>query len=121
ATIMRITRSMMLEVLHQDYVRTARAKGLRGREVIYGHALKNALIHIVTLTGLQFGALLGGTVIIEVVFNRSGLGKSTYNALVQRNYPQLLANCLFFAAAFMVINLLVDLAYGFLDPRIRYG
>lgn len=121
ATIMRITRSMMLEVLRQDYVRTARSKGLHARKVIVNHALKNALIPIVTLAGLQFGGLLGGTVIIEVVFNLPGLGQSTYNAVVQRDYPQLLATTLFFAAAFMVINLLVDLLYGFLDPRIRFS
>lgn len=120
AVTMRMTRSMMLEVLRQDYVRTARAKGLRERVIIYRHTLKNALIPVITLLGLQLGFLLGGTVIIEVVFNIPGLGRSTYDAVVQRDYPQLQANILFFAGAFMLINLMVDMMYCYLDPRIRY-
>ena len=121
AIIARLTRSSMLEVLGQDYIRTARAKGLRDRGVIYQHALKNALIPVVTLFGIQLGAILGGTVIIESIFRLPGLGQYTFSAISQRDFPVLQANVLVFATGFLVINLLVDLSYGLIDPRIRFA
>jgi peptide/nickel transport system permease protein len=121
AGLMRITRSSMLEVLRQDYIRTATAKGLRERSVIYHHALKNALIPVVTLFGIQLGAILGGAVIIESIFRLPGLGQYTFGAISQRDFPVLQANVLIFAAGFLFINLIVDLSYGMIDPRIRIG
>lgn len=121
ATTMRMTRSQMLEVLRQDYVRTAWAKGLRERSVIMGHALKNALIPVVTLVGINFGFLLGGTVTIEAVYVLPGLGLSTLNAINLRDYPQIQANVLFLTTVFLMVNLLVDIVYAWLDPRIRYS
>ncbi len=120
AVIMRMTRSTMLEVLRQDYVRTAWAKGLRERVVIWRHALKNALIPVVTIAGLQFNTLLGGTVIIESLFGLPGVGSLTLFAVTNRDYPQLQANVVFFAVVYVLVNLAVDLLYGWLDPRIRY-
>lgn len=119
-TVMRMTRSSLLEVLRQDYVRTAWAKGLREREVILRHALKNATIPVLTVLGNQFGYLLGGTVIIETIFGLPGLGRLTYDSIMQRDYPQLQGNVLFIAFSFVTINLIVDLTYAWLDPRIRY-
>ena len=121
AQLMRMTRSQMLEVLRQDYVRTAWAKGLRERMVIYRHALKNALIPVITLVGLEFGFLLGRTVIIESVFVLPGLGSSTLRAVLTRDYPQVQGNILFIATAFIAINLVVDVGYAWFDPRIKYG
>ncbi len=121
ATTMRMTRSSMLEVLRQDYIRTAWAKGLKGRVVIMRHALKNAMIAPITIIGAQFGFLLGGTVVIEQVFGLPGLGRLTLNAIFFRDYPQIQANVLLLATAFVIVNLLVDLSYGWFDPRIRYG
>ena len=117
---MRLTRSALLEVLREDYVRTARAKGLAERLVISRHALRNALIPIVTIVGGQFGRLLGGTVIIETVFSLPGVGRLTINAITQRDYSQIQGNVMFFAVVMILINLLVDLTYSWLDPRIRY-
>lgn len=121
AIIARLTRSGLVEVLNQDYVRTARAKGLRESSVILRHALKNALIPIVTVVGLQFGALLAGAVIVETVFARPGIGQLTVDAILNRDFPTVQGAVLFFAVIYLVVNLVVDILYGYLDPRIRYG
>jgi peptide/nickel transport system permease protein len=120
AIAMRLTRSQMLEVLRQDYIRTALAKGLRERSIIYRHALKNAMIPVVTVLGNQLGFLLGGTVVTEQLFSLPGVGRMTRDAIFQRDYPLIQANVLLLAAVFLVINLIVDLLYARLDPRIRY-
>jgi peptide/nickel transport system permease protein len=120
AVIMRMTRSSMLEVLRQDYVRTARAKGIKERAVIVGHALKNALIPVITVAGLQLGWLLGGSVVVEEVFTLPGVGRLVLWAIYQRDYPTVQGCVLVIAVLFMVLNLVVDILYGFLDPRIRY-
>ncbi len=119
ATIMRMTRSSMLEVIRQDYIRTARSKGQTERIVIWKHALKNALIPIITVVGLQFGRLLGGAVIIETVFSIPGLGKLLIDAIKANNYPMVQGGCLFIAVVMSLMNLLVDILYAFVDPRIR--
>ena len=119
ALLARLTRSEMLEVLAQDYVRTARAKGLSERVVTVPHALKNALLPIVTLIGLQLGALLGGAVVTETVFAWPGVGSLVLDAILRKDYPVLLAAVEFVAAAFIVINVLLDLLYGYLDPRLK--
>ena len=121
ANIVRMTRGAMLEVLRQDYVRTARAKGLREGAVVYSHALRNALIPIVTIAGLQIGYLMGGAVVIEVVFNLPGLGRLVVHAIEQRDYPVIQGIVLFSAAVFLMSNLLVDVLYSYLNPRIRYS
>ncbi len=121
AVSMRLVRSQMLEVMRQDYVRTAWAKGLRERQVITRHALKNALIPVITILGAQLGALLGGTVITEQVFTIPGTGSALRNAILQRDYPLVQALVLFLALIFVVLNLLIDLLYARLDPRIRYS
>ncbi len=120
AVLARMTRSTMLEVLHQDFVRTARAKGLRERPVVLGHVLKNALIPVVTIIGLQFGGLLAGSVIVEAVFSRPGLGRYTVTAIQARDFPQIQAIVLVVAAIYVFVNLAVDLLYAVFDPRIRY-
>lgn len=120
ATIARFTRNSMLEVLGQDYIRTARAKGLNERRVNLRHALKNALIPVVTVTGLQFGFLLGGTVVVESVFTWPGLGTLLVGAVESRDYPVIQTLMLFFALQFVLINLVVDLVYAAIDPRIAY-
>ncbi|MBA7586520.1 Dipeptide transport system permease protein DppB [subsurface metagenome] len=117
---MRMTRTMMLEVLRQDYIRTAWAKGLRERVVILRHALKNALIPVVTLIGLQVPLLVGGTVIIEQIFVLPGMGRLILSAILDRDHPLTSGVMLLFAIAVMLTNLMVDLTYGFLDPRIHY-
>lgn len=121
ALISRMTRSGLLEVLGQDYVRTARAKGLAERWVVYRHALKNALIPVITMMGLQLGTLLGGAVVVETVFARQGLGNLAVVAILQRDYPLAQGTVLFVATLFVLVNLVVDLAYAYLDPRIRYN
>ncbi len=121
AIIMRMTRATLLEVLGQDYIRTARAKGLRGRVVVYRHALRNALIPVVTVIGFQLGALMGGSAIMEVIFGLNGLGNTLVQAIFNRDYPLVQAATLFIAVAFVLINLTVDLLYVYLDPRIRQG
>lgn len=121
AIVARMTRSSMLEVLGQDYLRTARAKGLKDRLVIVRHALKNALIPIVTAIGLQFGGLLSGAFLTETVFGRPGLGRYVVAAIGARDYPAIQGTVLVVAVAFVVINLLVDLAYAAIDPRIHYA
>jgi ABC-type dipeptide/oligopeptide/nickel transport system permease component len=121
AIIARLTRSTMLEVLGQDYVRTARAKGLAGWAVVLRHALKNALIPVVTIFGLQFGNLLAGAVIVETVFSRPGLGRLIVGGILAKDFPLVQGTVLFVAATYVLINVLVDVAYAFLDPRIRVG
>ncbi len=116
----RLTRAQMLEVLRQDYVRTARAKGLSGRVVIVRHALKNALIPVVTVIGLQIPVLVGGTVILETVFSIPGVGRLVVEGLNTRDFPVIHAVNLVVATVIVFSNLLVDLSYGLLDPRIRY-
>lgn len=121
ATIARMTRSSMLEVLRQDYVRTERAKGLSERMVVYKHAIKNALIPIVTVIGMNIGLLMGGAVLTETIFTLPGLGKYIADAILAYDYPVIQGFTLFFATAFVVINLLTDIIYVYIDPRIRYG
>jgi peptide/nickel transport system permease protein len=120
AVSMRMTRSSLLEVLRQDYIRTARAKGVRERAVIVRHALKNAFIPVITVIGQQFSVLLGGTVIVEFIFLQPGVGSLMLDAVLLRGYTLIHGAVLFFAAVIVVTNLLVDLSYAWLDPRIRY-
>jgi peptide/nickel transport system permease protein len=117
---MRMTRSTVLEVLREDYVRTAWAKGLAGRIVVYKHALKNALIPVVTIVGGQMGTLLAGTVIVETIFALPGMGRLTVEAIIYRDYPVVQTNVMLVAATLVTLNLIVDLTYAWLDPRIRY-
>ena len=121
ALLTRLTRNTMLDVLGQDYVRTARAKGLRSGRVLYRHALRNALLPIVTTAGLQFGALLGGAIIVETIFSLPGLGLLSINAIRARDLPMMQGAVLVFAICFMVVTLLTDLVYAAINPRIRYG
>jgi peptide/nickel transport system permease protein len=120
AATMRMTRSTVLEVLREDYVRTAWAKGLGGRVVVYKHALKNALIPVVTIVGGQLGTLLAGTVIVETIFALPGMGRLTVEAILFRDYPVVQTNVMLVAATLVTLNLAVDLTYAWLDPRIRY-
>ena len=120
AAAMRMTRTMMLEVLRQDFIRTAWAKGLRERVVVMRHAFKNALIPVVSLIGLQLPILVGGSVIMESIFNLPGLGRLMLTALEDRDYPVVSGVNLFFATAVVLFNLLIDLLYSYLDPRVRY-
>lgn len=120
ATTMRMTRTMMLEVLRQDYIRTAWAKGLKERVIIFRHAIKNALIPVVTLIGLQLKILVGGSIIMENIFNIPGLGRLMLVALQDRDYPVVSGINLFFAGSIVIINLLVDLVYAKLDPRVHF-
>ena len=117
----RITRSSMLEVIRQDYVRTARAKGLGERAVLTRHTLKNALLPILTVVSFQFGFLLGGAVLTETVFNWPGVGLALYNAISFRDYPMVQGGVLVVAVAFVLVNLITDLLYAVIDPRIRYS
>lgn len=119
AIIARITRSSLLEVLGLDYVRTARAKGLRERSVVLRHAARNALLPVVTIIGLQLGALLSGAVLTETVFNLAGVGRSLFEAISGRDYVVIQGFTLLIAVSYVTINLIVDVSYGFLDPRIR--
>jgi peptide/nickel transport system permease protein len=121
ANVARTTRACMLDVLRSEYIRTAAAKGLAERWVVLKHALKNALIPIVTVAGLQFGILLGGTVVVEEVFTLPGVGRLVLWSIYQRDYPLTQSTILFIAVLFMTINLVVDVLYGYLDPRIRYS
>jgi ABC-type dipeptide/oligopeptide/nickel transport system permease component len=120
AVIARLVRSSMLEVLRQDYVRTARAKGLADRLVILRHALKNALIPVVTVVGLQFGALLGGTVVIETVFSRPGIGRLAVTSILSKDFQVTQGTVLMSAVFYTLVNIIVDVSYAVLDPRIRY-
>jgi peptide/nickel transport system permease protein len=121
AAIMRMMRATLLEVLHEPYVTTARAKGLAGGTVLRRHALINTLIPVITTLGLQMGYLLGGAVVIEQIFSLPGLGSLTLFAVTNRDYPLLQGSVLLFALLFMGTNLIVDLLYGAIDPRIRLG
>jgi len=120
AVAARLARTSMLEVLRLDYVRTARAKGLAEKTILYRHVLKNALIPVVTLAGLQLGHLLGGAVIIETIFAWPGIGKLLVDSIEARDIPVIQAGAVFMAVMFSLVNLLVDLSYRFLDPRVRY-
>jgi peptide/nickel transport system permease protein len=121
AIVVRMTRSAMLEVLGQDYVRTARAKGLKPRIVINKHALRNALLPVVTVIGLSFGTLLSGAILTETVFSWPGIGRWVYDAISARDYPIIQGGVIFVAFVFVLVNLLVDLSYAFIDPRIQYA
>lgn len=116
----RIVRSSMLDILSDDYIRTAKAKGLAPRYVIFGHALRNALIPVVTMLGLEVGSLLGGALVTETVFAWPGIGRLTIQAIYARDYPLVQGVITFGAIIFVLLNLLVDVSYGFLDPRVRY-
>lgn len=120
ATIIRLSRSTLLEVIRQDYVRTAFAKGLTARRVWWVHAVKNAMIPVITAAGTNLGALMGGTVITENIFSLPGVGQLTLSAIQHRDVPQLQINILFLAVVYIFINLIVDISYGWFDPRIRY-
>ncbi|MEL6381875.1 MAG: ABC transporter permease [Cyanobacteria bacterium J06626_18] len=120
AILARITRSAMLEVLSQDYIRTARAKGLLEFWVISKHALKNAMLPVVTIVGLEFGTLLGGAILTETIFSWPGIGKWIYEGILQRDYPVVQGGVVFVAFVFVLVNLIVDISYAFLDPRIQY-
>jgi ABC-type dipeptide/oligopeptide/nickel transport system permease component len=121
AMVARQTRSAMLDVLGQDYVRTARAKGLREQTVILRHALKNAMIPVVTIVGLQMGTMLGGSVIIEMVFAWPGMGRILVQSISYRDFPMIQSCILLLAAGFVLVNLIVDVLYVYIDPRIRYN
>jgi peptide/nickel transport system permease protein len=121
ATIARMVRSSMLEVLRQEYITTARSKGLAQQTVLLRHALKNALIPVVTVMGLQFGFLLGGTVVTETVFARQGLGRVTVDAIITKDLPVVQGVVLFIAVIYLLVNMAVDVCYAFIDPRIRAG
>jgi glutathione transport system permease protein len=120
AVMARFTRASFIEVVHEDFVRTARAKGLDERVVIFKHCLRNALIPVVTMMGLQFGFLLGGSIVVETVFNWPGVGRLLVDAVTMRDYPVIQALVLLFSLEFILINLVVDLLYGFINPTIRY-
>ncbi len=121
AFITRITRSAMLEVLHEDYIRTARSKGLSEKIVIFRHALRNALLPVVTLTGYEFGRLISGTVIIEVIFLVPGMGRLLITSIFHRDFPMIQATIVLIAVVVLVLNLILDLCYAWLNPRIRYS
>jgi ABC-type dipeptide/oligopeptide/nickel transport system permease component len=117
----RLVRSSMLEVLSQDFVRTARAKGLPERTVVVGHALRNAWLPVVTMVGLEFGFMLSGVVVVETIFSWPGVGRLVFNAINQRDIPLVQAAVIVFAIVFVLLNLLVDLIYVWIDPRIQLG
>jgi len=119
ANVMRIAKASMLEVLNQNYVRTARAKGLRERLVIYRHALRNALIPVLTISGLQFGSLLGGAVLTETVFAWPGMGRLIVDSILARDYPLVQGAILIFALLFVIVNIAIDVLYAYIDPRVR--
>ena len=121
ALISRLTRSSLLEVLQEDYVRTARSKGVREWVVLMRHAAKNALIPVVTILGLQFGGMLAGAVVTETVFSRPGLGRLVVDAILWKDYPLVQGTVLFIAVIYVLVNLIVDVSYAWLDPRIHYG
>jgi peptide/nickel transport system permease protein len=121
ALIMRITRSSLLEVMREDYIRTARAKGQSGRVVIWRHALKNAILPVVTVIGIEFAFLIGGLVVTETVFNLPGVARFLVEAILWRDYPVVQNLVMFIAVVVILSNLIVDMLYGVLDPRVRYG
>jgi peptide/nickel transport system permease protein len=120
-SLARITRSTMLEIMRQDYVRTARAKGLSEWLVLSRHALKNAMLPVITLLGLQMGSLLGGTVVLESIYALPGLGTLLLSSVTLKDFPQVQGIVLFFAVVVVLLNLVVDLSYGWFDPRVRYS
>jgi len=120
ALIARLTRSGMLEVLEQDFVRTARAKGLSERAVVLGHALKNAMIPVVTVTGTGLAEMLGGAIVVERLFSLPGIGRLGIEAILNRDFPLIRGQVLFLALVFLITNLLVDLSYPVFDPRVKY-
>ncbi|WP_172122007.1 nickel ABC transporter permease [Devosia sp. 919] len=119
--IARLVRSSMIEVLREDYMRTGRAKGLPPRLLLWRHGIKNAMIPVVTMVGLQFGNMLAGTVVTETVFSRPGVGRMVVNAIIAKDYPLVQGSVLFLAVLYVLVNLAVDIAYAWLDPRIHYG
>jgi ABC-type dipeptide/oligopeptide/nickel transport system permease component len=119
--ISRLVRSSMIEVLGEDYIRTSRAKGLTERLVLWRHGFRNALIPVVTMVGLIFGGMLAGAVVTETVFSRPGLGRLVVSAILSKDYPLVQGCVLFLAVLYLTVNLLVDILYAWLDPRIRYG
>lgn len=121
AIVVRMTRSAMLDVLGQDYIRTAKAKGMKKRRVVNKHALRNALLPVVTVVGLSFGSLLSGAILTETVFTWPGIGKWVYDAIQARDYPVIQGGVLFVATIFVLVNLLVDMSYALIDPRIQYS
>lgn len=121
AVTMRMTRATVLEVLRQDFVRTARAKGLKERAVLSGHVVRNSLIPVITVFGNQFAFLIGGTVIVEIIFGIDGLGDLIFTSINSRDYTQVMGNTLFVGTAVVLVNLLVDVSYAWIDPRIRYS
>ncbi len=121
AIIARMTRASMLDALHQDYIRTARAKGVAGWGVIIGHGLRNALLPVITVIGLQVGSLLTGAILTETIFSWPGVGRYMYDSILFRDYPVILGGILLFSLVFVLVNLFVDVLYAFLDPRIRYA
>ncbi len=120
AVMARFTRSSFIDILKEDYVRTARAKGLKETVVVIKHGLRNAMIPVVTMMGLQFGFLLGGSIVVEVVFNWPGMGRLLVDAVEMRDYPIIQALVLLFSLEFILINLVVDLLYAWINPTIRY-
>ena len=120
AVMARFTRASFVEVLSNDYIRTARAKGVSGAGIVMKHALRNALIPVVTMMGLQFGFLLGGSIVVEKVFNWPGMGRLLVDAVEMRDYPVIQASVLLFSMEFIFINLVVDVLYGWINPSIRY-
>jgi peptide/nickel transport system permease protein len=121
AHLMRLTRASMLEVVHQDYVRTARAKGMTERRVVWVHALKNAFLPVITVLGINVGHLLGGAVIVETIFSWPGVGKYAIDAIFLRDYPVIQGFVLYLAIIFLMVNLMVDVTYRWLDPRLHFG
>ena len=121
AIIMRITRASVIDVMNEDYVRTANAKGLSGRIVDNRHVLRNALLPVVTVIGLQLGLLLGGAILTETIFGWGGVGKWIYDAVVRNDYQVIQSGVLLLALIFILVNLAVDVSYAFLNPRIRYS
>lgn len=119
ASIIRMTRSALLEVLHSDFIRTIRSKGAKERVIIFKHALRNSLVSVITLIGIQIGTLLGGTVVLESIFSLPGLGSLIFESVIIRDYPIVQAAVLTFGAMFLLVNLIVDVMYGWIDPRIR--
>ena len=119
SSIMRMTRSSMIEVLDKDYIRTARAKGLKKSRIIFIHALKNAMIPIITTIGLQAGGLLGGSILTETVFSISGIGRLMVDSVKTRDYPVILGGVMFIALVYSIISIIIDILYGFLNPQIK--
>jgi peptide/nickel transport system permease protein len=120
AQVSRLTRTNMLEVMRQDYIRTAHAKGVSENVVLYRHALRNACLPVLTIAGISLGYLVGGSVIVETVFAWPGMGRLAYQAIFARDYPVVLGTLLFVSIAMVIANLLTDISYAFVDPRIRH-